>query len=178
VHRSTKRSLAVLLMAACAAALLAPVAQARPRSWTIPAPWVEAPCDGVNAPAGQENVYKGFLIPRSASLSDSGALRIRAKLLGWCGVDDGEKYALDTGIGMRVELSDASCDGFTVTMPDRTKDGVTIHLSETSLRISAPAGAPLHDFCALADAVEKGRAKLIASKLDALLQNMNVDQGA
>ena len=90
MHGTCKRLSAILLVTACAAALFMPSAQARPRSWTIPAPWVEAPCDGVNAPAGQDNVFTGFLIPSSASLSDSGAVRIRAKLLGPCGVEGGD----------------------------------------------------------------------------------------
>ena len=178
VQTSLKRSLAVVLMVTCAALLLlAPVAQARPRSWTVPAPWVEAPCDGVNAPDGQDNSYKGFLIPRSAALGDDGVVRMRARLQGGCGVDDGEVYSIATTIRSRVKVASPSCDGFTMRMPDKTKDGITIHFSDALIRIASPAGGPEHYFCSLAKAVEVGNKHLIASKLDAIFQLLTTEGG-
>ena len=171
-----KRAFAGVLTAVLAVSAFVPSASARPRSWTMPVLSVDTTCAGERAPEAQENVFSGILTLESATLRDNGAIRVRADLTGWCGVEDGAMADVDTSFGARITITGADCTGFTFTLPDKTRDGITVHFSAIELRMDAPAKALRGQFCALAAAVENGNSQLIATQLNTLLQTLNLSE--
>ena len=164
-----KRSSAALLVASLIVAVAAAHAVARPRSWTFPAIFVEGPCTGTAAPAGQDNVFAGFINPTGASYS-SGEIWMTGTLKGPCGADGEDFFNVDANFRTPIEVLDATCDAVTLSVTGITTPGLTVDLSGAPVLISRPADVLRAQFCSLARALDSDSERRVAVKLDGIFQ--------